>query len=75
MGSEARIQDRNCLCLLGYLQQETVPGVIYGTSSLDQKHFQNHLPLGASALPVNEVKSENIHKSLLILTFQTSIKA
>lgn len=49
--------------------------MIYGTSSLDQKYFQNCLPLGASALPVNEVKSENIHKSLLILTFQTSIKA
>lgn len=45
-----------------------------GISSLDQKYFQNYLPLGASALPVNEVKSENIHKSLLILTFQTSIK-
>lgn len=35
---------------------------IYGTSSLDEKYFQNYLPLSASALPVNEVKSENIHK-------------
>ena len=57
------------------IPKETLPWVIYGTSSLDQKYFQNCLPLGASALPGNEVKSENIHKSLLILTFQTSIKA
>lgn len=57
------------------IPKETLPWVIYGTSSLDQKYFQNCLPLGASALPVNQVKSENIHKSLLILTFQTSIKA
>lgn len=45
-----------------------------GISFSDQKYFQNYLPLGALTLPVNEVKSENIHKSLHILTVQTSIK-
>lgn len=65
---------KRAYCSLKYQMRHTVIDDLWNflfTSEI----LPNYLPLGAPALPVNEVNSENIYKSLLILTFQTSIKA